>query len=115
MESKELFQNLRRSLLEYCVVQALKEGEAYPADLIERLKRVGLQVPEGTIYPLLNRLKADGHVEYRWEESPSGPPRKYYSLSARGLKLAEEYRLAWERLKQSVDSINSSCIQNNHH
>ncbi|MCS6981056.1 MAG: PadR family transcriptional regulator [Flavobacteriales bacterium] len=103
---------MRRSLLEYSVVQALVEGEAYPADLIGRLGRVGLQVPEGTVYPLLNRLKADGYVEYRWEESPSGPPRKYYSLSAKGLKLAEEYRQAWEKLKKSVDSLNTS--QNKH-
>ncbi len=72
---------MRKGVLEYCILSILKDGEAYTSDILESLKDAKLLVVEGTIYPLLTRLKNSGLLSYRWEESTSGPPRKYYDLT----------------------------------
>ncbi|MEJ6759098.1 MAG: PadR family transcriptional regulator, partial [Flavobacteriales bacterium] len=72
---------MRKGILEYCILGILSSGDSYTSDIIEELKKAKLIVVEGTLYPLLTRLKNAGLLEYRWEESTSGPPRKYYSLS----------------------------------
>lgn len=96
---------LRKGVLEFCIMALLQKGEAYPSDLLQWLKEAELIVVEGTLYPLLNRLKDAGLLTYRWEESKSGPPRKYYSLTEQGKTFFQELSLSWESLKQSVETV----------
>jgi len=93
---------MRKGVLEFCILSILKKGEAYPSDIIEQLKKSKMIVVEGTIYPLLTRLKNGEVLEYRWEESKSGPPRKYYSLSKKGEKLLIGLEETWNELVQAV-------------
>lgn len=99
---------MRKGILEYCILTILKQGEAYPSDIIEQLKTVKLIVVEGTLYPLLTRLKNAGFLTYRWEESTSGPPRKYYSLTEIGNKFYDELENTWQDLSNAVNEIKSS-------
>lgn len=93
---------MRKGVLEYCILGVLSQGELYPSDIIGKLKDAKLIVVEGTLYPLLTRLKDGGFLDYRWEESRSGPPRKYYSLTPLGRKLLSELDQTWEELSQAV-------------
>jgi PadR family transcriptional regulator, regulatory protein PadR len=93
---------MRKGVLEFCILSILKKGEAYPSDIIEQLKKSKMIVVEGTIYPLLTRLKNGEVLEYRWEESKSGPPRKYYSLSEKGEELLVGLEETWNELVQAV-------------
>jgi len=93
---------MRKGVLEFCILSILAHEEVYPSDIIERMKQSRLIVVEGTLYPLLTRLKNGGLLQYRWEESKSGPPRKYYSLTPLGEKFLEELRLTWNELVQAV-------------
>lgn len=95
-------QQMRKGILEYCVLSIVAEEEAYPSDIIEKLKKVRLIIVEGTLYPLLTRLKNEGILTYRWEESPSGPPRKYYRLTANGKTALKELHKAWEELEETI-------------
>lgn len=100
---------LRKGILEFCVLALLdKSGEAYPSDLIESLKKADLLVVEGTLYPLLTRLKNDGLLRYRWEESKSGPPRKYYALTEQGKLFRKELAASWDELKAAVETISKN-------
>ena len=100
---------MRKGLLELCVLGILRrQGEAYPTDLVVQLKDAKLVVLEGTLYPLLTRLKNAGILTYRWEESPSGPPRKYYSLTKEGQKFYARLRTTWDELSAAVDSLTVS-------
>ncbi len=72
---------MKKGLLEFCILSIIKRGESYPSDIVAELKESGMQVLEGTIYPLLTRLKNAGYLEYRWVESTTGPPRKYFTIS----------------------------------
>jgi len=96
---------LRKGILEFCVLALLKEEEAYPSDLLQSLKDAELIVVEGTLYPLLNRLKNSGLLTYRWEESKSGPPRKYYSLTETGKTFYNELATSWVELRNAVDKV----------
>ncbi len=93
---------MRKGVLEFCILSILKKGEAYPSDIIAELKSSKMIVVEGTIYPLLTRLKNGEVLEYRWEESKSGPPRKYYSLSKKGEELLVELEVTWNELVHAV-------------
>lgn len=93
---------MRKGVLEYCILGVLAKGEQYPSDIIERLKEAKLIVVEGTLYPLLTRLKDAGLLAYRWEESRSGPPRKYYRLTPLGERSLEELDQTWEELSHAV-------------
>src|SRR5256885_16743277 len=75
---------MRRGILEFCILSVMRRGEAYPSDIVEEMKTSKLQVLEGTLSPLLTRLKNAGMLTYRWVESNSGPPRKYFSLTEKG-------------------------------
>src|ERR1044071_8111992 len=86
---------MRKGVLEFCILSILADGEAYPTEIIERMKTAKLVVVEGTLYPLLTRLKNLGLLTYRWEESTSGPPRKYYKLTEEGEKFLKELQQAW--------------------
>ena len=99
---------MRKGVLEYCILGILSKGDAYASDIIERLKGAKLIVVEGTLYPLLTRLKNAGLLEYRWEESNAGPPRKYYSLSAQGRAFLLELKGTWENLNNAVEQLTSN-------
>lgn len=96
---------MRKGILEYCILSILSKREAYPSDIIEELKEAKLLVVEGTLYPLLTRLKNAGILGYRWEESTSGPPRKYYSLTKEGEEFYLELANTWIGLSKAVNLI----------
>jgi len=93
---------MRKGVLEFCILSILKNGEAYPSDILSRLKKAKLIVVEGTLYPLLTRLKNSKYLTYRWEESKSGPPRKYYSVTAEGIVFLSELDESWKNLLKAV-------------
>lgn len=99
---------MRKGLLEYCVLGLLSGKEMYPGDMITELKSSGLNILEGTMYPLLTRLKNGEYLTYRWEESQSGPPRKYFALTAKGEELYKHLHLTWLDISKSVNKINSN-------
>lgn len=96
---------LRKGILELCILSILEKQEAYPSEILDQLKDAKLIVVEGTLYPLLTRLKNGELLTYRWEESPSGPPRKYYSLTKMGKTFLEELTLTWDDLNKAVTQI----------
>ena len=98
---------MRKGVLEFCILSVLSHKEVYTSDIIEKLKEARLIVVEGTLYPLLTRLKNAGLVSYRWVESNSGPPRKYYSLSPLGEKFLDELRVTWRELVEAVNQTTS--------
>jgi len=101
-----LIAQLRRGALEYCVLAMLERGERYGFDLVRELGEVGgMATSEGTIYPMLARLRRDGVVQTTWRESPSGPPRRYYRLSPAGRRALEEFREEWVRFRDGVDRV----------
>ena len=93
---------MRKGVLEFCILSILSHEEVYPSDIISRLKDAKLIVVEGTLYPLLTRLKNAGLLSYRWVESNAGPPRKYYSLTPLGEKFLEELHTTWNELVTAV-------------
>ena len=105
MEAKNTISQMRRGILEFCIVSLLSNQEIYTAELIGRLKAANLIVTDGTLYPLLNRLQKANLLQYRWEESESGPPRKYYSLTETGNHYLTELETAWQDITGSVQSI----------
>lgn len=98
---------MRKGVLEYCILSVLEDGEAYTSDILETLKDAKMLVVEGTIYPLLTRLKNAGLLSYRWEESSSGPPRKYYELTETGQIFLNELNTTWHELQQAVNRVTS--------
>jgi PadR family transcriptional regulator PadR len=96
---------MRKGVLEYCILSILRDGEAYTSDILETLKDAKMLVVEGTIYPLLTRLKNAGLLSYRWEESTSGPPRKYYALTETGKLFLTELNTTWSELQQAVKKV----------
>ncbi|MCE7057320.1 PadR family transcriptional regulator [Algoriphagus sp. AGSA1] len=98
---------MRKGLLEFCVLHIISRGEVYTSDLIEELTQAQMIVVEGTLYPLLNRLKSASLVEYRWVESESGPPRKYYSITEAGKDFLSTLSTTWKSLVNSTLLITS--------
>jgi PadR family transcriptional regulator PadR len=97
--------HMRKGILEYCILSIVAEKDVYASDIIERMKEAHLIVVEGTLYPLMTRLKNDGLLSYRWEESKSGPPRKYYTLTESGKEFLESLDESWKELVNSVKLI----------
>ncbi len=93
---------MRKGVLEFCILSILKNGDAYASDIIAQLKDAKMIVVEGTLYPLLTRLKNADLLIYRWEESPSGPPRKYYTISEKGQSFLNELHETWDNLVNAV-------------
>lgn len=105
-DAAPLIAQLRRGVLEYCVMALLREEERYAFDLVRELAETeGMAISEGTIYPMLARLRRDGLVETTWQESPSGPPRRYYRLSATGRTALREFRREWSTFRAAVDHL----------
>lgn len=96
---------MRKGLLEYCILRILSKGEAYASSIIEGLRGTDMIVVEGTLYPLLIRLKNQGVLSYRWEESTQGPPRKYYMITEKGMQQLVEMDSAWSELVESVNRL----------
>jgi PadR family transcriptional regulator PadR len=96
---------MRKGLLEYCVLHIISRGEVYTSDLIDELTQAQMIVVEGTLYPLLNRLKSAELVSYRWVESDAGPPRKYYSITEEGQFALKSLAATWKGLVQSITQI----------
>jgi PadR family transcriptional regulator PadR len=94
---------MRKGVLEFCILSILENNEAYPSEIIDQLKEGKLIVVEGTLYPLLTRLKNAGLLKYRWEESKSGPPRKYYALTEVGSEFLKELESTWTELVNAVN------------
>lgn len=94
---------MRKGVLEFCILSILSSKEAYPSEIIDKLKEGKLIVVEGTLYPLLTRLKNAGLLKYRWEESKSGPPRKYYELTKVGEEFLKELASTWNDLVLAVE------------
>lgn len=98
---------MRKGLLEFCVLHIISRGEVYTSDLIDELTQVQMIVVEGTLYPLLNRLKSASLVEYRWVESEAGLPRKYYSITEEGKTFLTNLSETWNSLVNSTLQITS--------
>ena len=95
---------MRKGILEYCILSIIARGEIYASDIIAELKRAQLLVVEGTLYPLLTRLKNNGLLTYKWVESVSGPPRKYYTLSDEGKNVLHQLDTTWQELSFAVQT-----------
>ena len=96
---------MRKGILEYCILLILSKKPLYASDIIGELKDAQMIVVEGTLYPLLTRLKNDGYLSYRWEESLQGPPRKYYELSEAGEKFLSELEISWSELVIAIQQL----------
>ncbi|WP_372768717.1 PadR family transcriptional regulator [Lutibacter sp.] len=96
---------MRKGVLEYCILSILQRGDAYTSEILSELKDAKLLVVEGTVYPLLTRLKNVGLLSYRWEESTSGPPRKYYALTETGQLFLNELNTTWSDLVEAVNLV----------
>lgn len=94
---------MRKGVLEFCILSILNTRDAYTSDIIDVLKQGKMIVVEGTLYPLLTRLKNAGLLAYRWEESKSGPPRKYYAITDEGKSFLKELDLTWKELVHAVE------------
>lgn len=101
---------MRKGILEYCVLSILSNKECYPSEIIEGLKKAELIVVEGTLYPLLTRLKNAELLDYRWQESNAGPPRKYYELTNEGITFLKELKSTWGVLKLAVNKLENKNL-----
>ena len=98
---------MRKGILEYCILEIVSRGEVYASDMLEELTSAKIMVVEGTLYPLLTRLRKSGLVEYKWVESNSGPPRKYYKLTGAGTSFLDNLSITWNDLVKSTKRISS--------
>lgn len=105
MNTENTKAQMRKGILEFCILSLINRKEMYVSDLITELKNGKLDVVEGTLYPLLTRLKNAEFLSYRWEESTGGPPRKYYQVTEKGKKFLEELQFTWDELTNSVQQI----------
>jgi len=96
---------MRKGILEFCILHIISRGEVYASDMLEELTSVKIMVVEGTLYPLLTRLRKAGLVDYKWVESKSGPPRKYYTLTLDGQAFLDTLSTTWGELVRSTESI----------
>lgn len=96
---------MKKGVLEFCILSIIRQEEAYPSDIIEKMKEANFNLLEGTLYPLLTRLKNAELLSYRWVESSSGPPRKYFSLTEKGMEFYHELEKTWSELVNAVNSV----------
>jgi PadR family transcriptional regulator, regulatory protein PadR len=96
---------MRKGILEFCILHIISRGEIYASDMLDELTSAKIMVVEGTLYPLLTRLKNSGLLDYKWVESTSGPPRKYYVLTEDGKIFLDTLQISWSELLESVTKI----------
>ena len=99
---------MRKGILEFCILSILNQQDKYATEILDSLKESQMIVVEGTIYPLLTRLKNAALLDYRWEESSSGPPRKYYAITDKGKEVLTELNDSWKALNRAVNKITKS-------
>ena len=102
---------MRKGILEFCILHIISRGEVYASDMLDELTSARIMVVEGTLYPLLTRLKNAGLLDYKWVESTSGPPRKYYILTDLGRNSLESLDETWQELAESVNAIVKKTVQ----
>ncbi|MBL7773952.1 MAG: PadR family transcriptional regulator [Chitinophagaceae bacterium] len=105
MNTDNIQSQMKKGLLEYCILSIIGRGEAYPSDIAAELKEAGMQILEGTLYPLLTRLKNSGYLDYRWVESTGGPPRKYFTMTDSGKEFYHQLDATWTEISSAVQKI----------
>ncbi|MBE6300508.1 MAG: PadR family transcriptional regulator [Parabacteroides distasonis] len=108
MNAENVKSQMRKGILEYCILLLLKKEPAYTSDIIQKLQAAKLIVVEGTLYPLLTRLKNSGFLSYQWIESTQGPPRKYYQLTETGEEFLKELETSWMELNETINHIRNN-------
>lgn len=104
-EFDEAKSQMRKGMLEFCTLLIISRDQVYASDILKELKGADLIVVEGTLYPLLNRLRVEGLLDYAWQESSSGPPRKYYTLTAKGKEKVIQLKSTWKSLVESITTL----------
>jgi PadR family transcriptional regulator, regulatory protein PadR len=104
-EYEEAKSQMRKGMLEFCTLLIIGRGKVYASDILKELKAADLIVVEGTLYPLLSRLKSDGLLSYDWKESSAGPPRKYYTLTVKGKEKLAQLKATWKSLVESITTL----------
>ena len=107
MDIQNTQSQMRKGVLEFCILSVIRQGEVYPSDIVDKMKRANLNILEGTLYPLLTRLKNAGYLTYRWVESNSGPPRIYFLMTEQGLQFYGELERIWKELADAVQQLTS--------
>ncbi|MEP6685123.1 MAG: PadR family transcriptional regulator [Parafilimonas sp.] len=107
MDIQNTQSQMRKGVLEFCILSIIRQGEVYPSDIVDKMKGANLNILEGTLYPLLTRLKNAGYLTYRWVESNSGPPRKYFLMTDQGLQFYGELERTWKELADAVQKLTS--------
>lgn len=105
MDIQNTQSQMRKGVLEFCILSIIRQGEVYPSDIVEKMRSANLNTLEGTLYPLLTRLKNAGLLTYRWVESNSGPPRKYFVMTEEGLQFYGELERTWNELADAVKAL----------
>ncbi|MFA5129562.1 MAG: PadR family transcriptional regulator [Patescibacteria group bacterium] len=105
MNTNEKFQPIRKGLLEFLVLKIITAHEVYAADILDTLSQTEFRTQEGTLYPLLSKMRRDGLLDYSWRESESGPPRKYYQLTPKGVESLNELKSYWKKINDTIQQI----------
>ena len=115
MDIQNTQSQMRKGVLEFCILSIIQKGEVYPSDITQQMKMANLHILEGTLYPLLTRLKNAGYLSYRWVESVTGPPRKYFVMTEEGKKAYEILYSTWQEMATAVSTLtqNESTEFNN--
>ena len=108
MDIQNTQSQMRKGVLEFCILSIIRHGEVYPSDIVDKMRAANLNILEGTLYPLLTRLKNAGLLTYRWVESNSGPPRKYFSLTEKGAEFYKELEATWNELANAVQALTTT-------
>jgi len=112
MDIQNTQSQMRKGVLEFCILSIIRQGEVYPSDIVEKMRSANLNTLEGTLYPLLTRLKNAGLLTYRWVESNSGPPRKYFVMTETGLEFYGELERTWNELADAVKALTAQQEEN---
>lgn len=111
MDIQNTQSQMRKGVLEFCILSIIKQGEVYPSDIVDKMKAANLHILEGTLYPLLTRLKNAELLKYRWVESTGGPPRKYFSMTEKGLEFYGELERTWKELADAVHALTNNLSE----
>ncbi len=96
---------MRKGILEFLILNVIEQKEVYASEILKKLRKTEMIVVEGTLYPILSRLRKSELVDYHWKESKSGPPRKYYSLTKKGVEALDQLKETWAHLSKSINSL----------
>ena len=113
MDIQNTQSQMRKGVLEFCILSIIQQGEVYPSDIVEKMKAANMHILEGTLYPLLTRLKNAGLLNYRWVESVSGPPRKYFVMTEHGQNAYQVLQKTWQDMVDAVHAITLNPNNNN--